>query len=330
MNRVRRIACIGECMIELSGWDPAAGTARVGFAGDVLNTAVYLARLLRDRDIDICFVSVVGTDGFSDRMVAQWEEEGIDCRFVGRRADRLPGIYAIDTDAAGERFFRYWRSESAARTLFGGPGPGPGPGPGAGLGPGPGLGPGLHEIAAFDAIYFSGVTLAVLDPAVREALIECAGALRARGGVVAFDGNYRPVLWPDAATARAALDRMWAHSTIALPSADDEAALRPGCDPGPRLAALGATEIAVKHGAAGPVLWPRIDDTVRYAAAESVVDTTGAGDGFNAGYIAVRLAGRDRAVAAAAGHALARAIVGHRGAILPRAAFDVVAGEIAA
>ena len=176
----------------------------------------------------------------------------------------------------------------------------------------------------------SGVTLAVLDPAVREALIECAGALRARGGVVAFDGNYRPVLWPDAATARAALDRMWAHSTIALPSADDEAALRPGCDPGPRLAALGATEIAVKHGAAGPVLWPRIDDTVRYAAAESVVDTTGAGDGFNAGYIAVRLAGRDRAVAAAAGHALARAIVGHRGAILPRSAFDVVAGEIAA
>ena len=90
MNRVRRIACIDECMIELSGWDPAAGTARVGFAGDVLNTAVYLARLLRDRDVEICFVSVVGTDGFSDRMVAEWEEEGIDCRFVGRRADRLP------------------------------------------------------------------------------------------------------------------------------------------------------------------------------------------------------------------------------------------------
>ena len=312
MNRVRRIACIGECMIELSGWDPAAGTARVGFAGDVLNTAVYLARLLRDRDIDICFVSVVGTDGFSDRMVAQWEEEGIDCRFVGRRADRLPGVYAIDTDAAGERFFRYWRSESAARTLFAGPGPD------------------LHEIADFDAIYLSGVTLAVLDPAVREALIEFSRELRARGGVVAFDGNYRPVLWPDAATARAALDRMWAHSTIALPSVDDEAALRPGCDPGPRLAALGATEIAVKHGAAGPVLWPRIDDAGRYPAAASVVDTTGAGDGFNAGYIAARLAGRDRAVAAAAGHVLARAIVGHRGAILPRAAFDVVAGEIAA
>ena len=314
MNRVRRIACIGECMIELSGWDPAAGSARVAFAGDVLNTAVYLARLLRDRDVDICFVSVVGTDGFSDRMVTQWEEEGIDCRLVGRRADRLPGIYAIETDAAGERLFRYWRSESAARSLFSGRG----------------HGPELHELGAFDAIYLSGVTLAVVAPAVRDALVEGAAALRARGAVVAFDGNYRPVLWPDAETARAAMDRMWAHTTIALPSADDEAALGAGRAPGPRLAALGAAEVAVKRGADGPDLWPRIDGTGGYPAAASVVDTTGAGDGFNAGYIAARLAGRDRAKAAAAGHALARAIVGHRGAILPRSAFDAIAGDVSA
>ena len=87
---------------------------------------------------------------------------------------------------------------------------------------------------------------------------------------------------------------MWAHSTIALPSADDETALHPGCDPGPRLAALGAREVAVKHGAAGPVLWPRIDDAGDYPVAASVIDTTGAGDGFDAGCVAARQPGHDR------------------------------------
>ncbi|HEY0436987.1 MAG TPA: PfkB family carbohydrate kinase, partial [Phenylobacterium sp.] len=52
----------------------------------------------------------------------------------------------------------------------------------------------------------------------------------------------------------------------------------------------------------------------------AVVDTTGAGDSFNAGYLAARLAGRPAAEAVAQGRALASAVVGHRGAIIPRAA----------
>ena len=37
-----RVACVGECMIELSL--PEGAAPRVGFAGDTLNTAVYLKR----------------------------------------------------------------------------------------------------------------------------------------------------------------------------------------------------------------------------------------------------------------------------------------------
>jgi 2-dehydro-3-deoxygluconokinase len=51
-----------------------------------------------------------------------------------------------------------------------------------------------------------------------------------------------------------------------------------------------------------------------------VVDTTAAGDSFAAAYLAARLAGVDSTAAARAGHQLARTVVQHPGAIIPRAA----------
>ncbi len=57
------------------------------------------------------------------------------------------------------------------------------------------------------------------------------------------------------------------------------------------------------------------------------VDTTGAGDSFNAGYLAARLTGASPVDAARAGHALAGRVIMHRGAIIPRNAHEGVASH---
>lgn len=305
LTRRARIACIGECMIELNQIDLDSGTARLGFAGDTLNTATYLARL----GCDVAYVTNLGSDAFSTRMVQRFEAEGIGCGLIGRHDTRLPGLYAIETDQAGERSFRYWREASAARTLFSGPGPS------------------LTDLAAFDVIYLSGITLAILPPEIRAALIATAAELKAAGRQVVFDTNHRPRLWPDDATARASFDAMWAATSLALPSYDDEERLYPGLSPAQvidRIAALGPAEVVLKNGARGPMIG-FAGQKVQTALAEAgrVVDTSGAGDSFNAGYLAARLKGQDPADAAEAGHGLARTVIGHHGAVIPLGAMPV-------
>jgi 2-dehydro-3-deoxygluconokinase len=300
-----RIACIGECMVELGRIEFSAGTARIGFAGDTLNSAIYLSRL----GCDVAYVTNLGSDAFSDRMVALMQDEGIDTSQVGRHPTRLPGIYAIETDTAGERSFRYWRDASAARTLFSG------------------IGATLADLDAFDVIFLSGITLAILPPAERSALIGTAQRLRAAGRTVVFDSNHRPQLWPDAETARVAFAAMWSAATIALPSYDDEVRLYPDQTPDEvlnRIEGHGPKEVVLKNGSAGLSMSENgVREQVILDAAERVVDTSGAGDSFNAGYLVARLRGARQREAAAAGHRLAATVIGHHGAVISRAAMPV-------
>jgi len=107
-----KVACIGECMIELR--QAPGGLFSRGFGGDTLNTAVYLAR----QGISTDYITALGDDSLSDEMIAGWQAEGVGTTRVARLKGKLPGIYMIETDAKGERKFFHWRESAAARQLM--------------------------------------------------------------------------------------------------------------------------------------------------------------------------------------------------------------------
>jgi 2-dehydro-3-deoxygluconokinase len=304
----QRIVAIGECMVELSD---RPDSCRLGFGGDTLNTALYLARL----GMAVDYVTVLGDDPYSDAMIDAWGAEGIGTRFVGRAPGRLPGLYAIRTDARGERRFYYWRDRSPARELL----------------------TDAHAPRVAEAlvqaklVYLSGITVSILDEPQRRKLLGLLEAVRARGGAVAFDPNYRPAGWPDAANARGWFDDFYRMSTHALPSIDDERALHPDLaaqDVAARLHSLGVAEVVVKAGGEG--CWIDADEGLRHVPVPGhvvCVDSTAAGDSFNAGYLAARLRGASSDIAARAAHRLAGAVVAHRGAIIPLDAMQDAAPE---
>jgi 2-dehydro-3-deoxygluconokinase len=299
----QRVALFGECMIELQG--EAFGTMRQTFGGDTLNTAVYLARCGAARGIQTCYATGLGDDRYSDGMLAAWQAEGIATSLVRRLPGRLPGLYTISVDANGERSFAYWRDNSAARCYFDDASPTP-----------------LEQAAPqLDALYVSGISLAILSPAARERLWATLAAVRRHGGQVIFDNNYRPRLWPDAATARTAHLQALASSDIALVTLDDEQLLHGDATLATSLErslSSACREVIVKQGRAPTLVREGTNAPVEVPthAIARVVDTTAAGDSFAGAYLAARLSGSSAADAAAAGNALAAIVIQHRGAII--------------
>lgn len=290
-----RIAAIGEAMIELS---IEGETARVGVAGDTLNTAIYLKRAAPGLSVD--YITCLGDDPFSDRIETFISAQRIGTDHCKRLIGRSPGLYAITTSAQGERSFTYWRSASAARSLFEAEG-----------------GYKFDLLADYDLIYLSGISVAILPAPARAALLEWLNATPIK---LAYDSNYRPRLWESASRARETTKAFWDRADILLPSIDDEMALfeETAEHVEARLRRHGR-QGALKRGAQGPVSLGEVVSQ-EYAPAPSVVDTTAAGDSFNGAYLAAHLCGAKQKTALLKGHETAAQVVQHRGAIIPQGA----------
>jgi 2-dehydro-3-deoxygluconokinase len=260
------LIALGETMIALTA-PPGeslrrAERWRADHAGAESNTCVGLARL----GFRTAWVSRLGADAAGDRIVDALSAEGVDSTFVGRDPERPTGLMIKDLGAG----VRYYRAGSAASAMA----------------------PedlDAIPIAEARAVLVSGVTalIGAKPQAAGLALLDRARGLRI------VDPNLRDGLWGSSRRAelvRPLIERCdllfaGSHELAELlgGSADDLAALAE------RAKSSGPREIVVRGSDTVGVLdrggaWHTLD--IRRGRA---IDPIGAGDAFNAGYIAVRL-----------------------------------------
>lgn len=304
--RSHKVLSIGECMIELSREDD--GRFSLAFGGDTFNTAVYLARL----GANVSYLTALGSDPYSSQLMSLARSEGIGTDDIQIADGRSAGLYLIETNN-GERSFWYWRDSSPARDVF----------------REDNVKDALAAVAKADVIYLSGITLSLYQSECLDRLAEALGEARARDAMIVMDSNYRPRGWPgEKSHTQSVFQRFWSFASIALPTFDDEQDLWDDAsahDTVQRLQALGVPEICVKLGRDGAhVAAGGTQDHITTNMIASPVDTTAAGDSFNAAYLAARLNDRNPAEAVSIANRLAGIVVSHRGAIAPKSATDKV------
>lgn len=303
MSVQKRLCVLGECMLEVSAESLTSARVPAGLAygGDTLNTALYYARM----GGAVSYLTALGDDPLSHWMLDDWAAQGIDCSHVQKVEGGAPGLYLIQVDEQGERSFVYWRDQSPARRLL----------------------QSVEELTRLlnkassgaELFYLSGISLALMTKQTRDAFFEFAVAFRAGGGRIAFDSNHRPLLWRDVELAKQSYQSMYANTDIALSTGDDEYALFGGGstqDVVERLTSWGVEEIVVKNGDGGATLQASGAVSDIPATSVRVVDTTAAGDSFNAAYLWSRATNLAPRFAVANGHTLAGTVIGHRGAII--------------
>ena len=299
------LVALGECLVEMSELDrgDCAGLYKSGFSGDVLNTLFYAARL----GMKTGLVSSIGTDHFTRDLVSLLQREEIDLEIVPVLQDRTNGLYItkstgdLNTDGA-MRQFSFWRNNSAARETF--------------------VRRPLVEIREYvlraKYLHFSAIAVAILKE--REKLFELLASISS-AVTVSFDTNVRPALWDSLDELKELLPQLAKFTRILFVTDTDDRALFGGrafTDAIDSYLSMGFQLVIYRRGALGCEVATGAG-IFHSSAVEGVqvVDPTGAGDAFNAGFLYSQQSGSSLEESARMGNAVAACVLGTYGGINP-------------
>ena len=266
--------------------------------GAAANVAVGLARL----GVPVSFWGKVGDDEHGRFLLDDLTREGIDTS----PAQVVPGTFTMMVmaivDAEGERTF-FTCSQGAAHTK---------------------LTPeeiDSDTIAGAAWLHTSGTCLA--ETPSRDAILYAMALARELGVPVWLDVNVCLNREISPAPFRAALERAVSLAEVVLGSAEEVTSFAPASSTEASAQSLagGGRTVVARLGSKGALAASLAGMVVVPAFPTQVVDTVGAGDAFDAGYIAARIAGLDIETALRWGNAVAALKIARPGArSLPRRA----------
>ncbi len=275
---------IGETMVAFVSRDDSPRYLALP-AGAESNVAVGMARLgCRTR-----WVSRLGDDPLGRLVEESIAAGGVDVAAVrdGARPTGVMTKHVTGSVTAAQ----YYRSESAARALSV---------------------EDLGRLGPARWIHVTGITSA-LSASAAQLVTAVVQRRSGHDGRVAFDVNYRPALWPDAATASGVLLALARRADVVF-IGDDEAATLFGTSESGALAGLllvgDDQELVLKRGADRASVITRGGEVSEPALPAAVVDATGAGDAFAAGYLAGSCFGWPPRARLRLGHLMGSRVVG--------------------
>ena len=294
LNHTFDLISLGECLVELSP-ESCGSCYRYAWAGDAINTLFYASRL----GLRTGFVSSFGSDLFTTMIREGIQKEGIDLSLTATVPNRQNGLYVIELDPSGEYTFHFWRENSAATET-------------------------LQRIALEELVeyasraswfLFSGITLGVMKGS--EKLIDLLAQMQSETKTtIAFDTNYRPSLWSSVEEYTMAIQRIIPFIDLFLPSESDLAEVWSENSLEEMLENVSVDHIVMKRGKKGCLVqWEGERYELPLLGDVKVLDTTGAGDAFNGGFLAGLIQGGTPVEAAQRGMDVANTVVGVRGAI---------------
>lgn len=258
------ILCCGEALIDMIPVPKVVGAPHwAGYTGGaVFNTAIALARLQQPSGL----MTGLSSDTFGEMLKADLRDAGVDMS-LSVHSDRKTAL-AFVTLTDGHATYSFHDEGSAMRMIV------------------PEDLPPLPD--SVQALFFGGISL-VEDPcaSTMEGLLSREAGRR----VTMMDPNVRPAFIADPDGYRARIRRMMGLCDIVKVSDEDLDWLQPGPegleDKMALVQALGPSIVLVTRGADGALGRMADGTTVTVPARKAVVvDTVGAGDTFNAGFLA--------------------------------------------